>query len=121
MRDMMPAVPRIKTSALGQTDNSNLRVTKRSLEIRWRKRLQQQHPTLVKRFQQRKRHFDWGSANVAKLGPTVFVVSLDRWFVFGERELEPTIAVQVTIGHVVHDLPNSPAAWSIRRLELLRS
>src|SRR5688500_10289308 len=116
----MPAKPRIKTSVPGQTDNSNLRVTKRSCEIRWCKRLQQRHPSLVQRFQQRERYFDWSSANVAKLGPTVFVVRLDSRFVFSQRKLEAAVAVQMTVGHMVHDLPNGPAARPIRRVELLR-
>src|SRR5437867_9016104 len=93
VRDVMPSVPCIQTDILRQADQPNLRMSKRAREVSRRLRLHQQDPTLVKRFKHRERDFNRRGARVFEFSPTVFVVSLDCWFVFGERELEPAVAV----------------------------
>src|SRR6185295_3587599 len=116
----MTPVPSIQTNVLRKSDHSKLGMPKRSLEIRWLERLQQRHPARVKRFEQRERNFDRRRARVLKLSPAIFVIRLDGWFFFGERELEPAIAVQVTVGHVMDYLANGPTAGPIRSVELFR-
>ena len=73
----------------------------------------------MERFEQRKRYIDRRDTRIVKLGPTVFVVGLDRGFVFSQRELEPALAVQVAVGNVMHYLSNSPTIGPIGRIELL--
>src|SRR6185295_1753037 len=110
----MTAVPSVQTNVLRKSDHSKLGMPKRSLEVRWRERFQQRDPAGVKRFKQRKRHFDRRRARILELGPAVFVIRLDRWFFFCERELEPAIAVQVAVRHVMDYLANGPTAGPIR-------
>ena len=119
LRGMVPAVPGIKTRVLSKGDKSNLRMPKRSLEVIRSKRLQQRHPSAVERFEQRKRYIDRRDTRIVKLGPTVLVVGLYRGFIFSQRELEPAVAVQVAVGNVMHDLPNSPTIGAIRCVKLL--
>ena len=114
MRYVMAAMPRVQTSALSEAHNSNFRMPKRALEIRRRQRVQHQDPASMKRFEQRKRHFNRSRASFFKLGPTIFVISPDRRLVLRERKLEPAIAVQVTVGHVMYDLPDGPPTKPIR-------
>src|SRR5712692_6533099 len=114
----MPSVPCVKTDVLGKADESKLGMPKRAVEITWRKRLQHQHPPLVKRFKQCQRHFNRSRTGLGKLRPAVFMVSLERGFVCGKCELASAVAVQVAIGHVIDDLVNSPATRTIRRVEL---
>ncbi len=53
-----------------------------------------------------------------KCGPCSFVVGLDRRPVLRERELEPHIAVDVTVGDMVDELAYRPAAFAIGSIEL---
>jgi len=55
-----------------------------------------------------------------KLGPFRLVVGLDRRLVFGERQAEADIAVEVAVGDVVYHLAGRPAVRAIGRVELLR-
>jgi len=121
VRDVVAAMPTIQANVLRETYYSKLGMPKRALEIIGPKRVQQQHPSLMKRFKQCKRNFCRRRARILKLGPSIFVIRFDGRLIFGERKLEPAVAVQVTIGHVMHDLPDSPPAGSIRRVELLLS
>ena len=50
--------------------------------------------------------------------PRIFLVRLDRRVVFGERQLEAREGVHVALGHVVHHLPDRPAALAVRRFNL---
>jgi hypothetical protein len=58
-------------------------------------------------------------AHVSQLRPERLVVRLDRRDVLGQRELEADVRVEVTVGHVVHDLPHGPTAGAVWRLDLL--
>ena len=51
--------------------------------------------------------------------PVGFIVGLDLRLIFGERQFEADVGVQVTVGHVMHELPHRPSFRPIRRVELL--
>jgi len=117
----MPAVPCIKTSILREADKTNVRVSEGLLKVSRFKRTQQHDPSIVERFQERERHVDWSRSGVTEERPSIFVIWLDGWLVFGERQLETTVAVEVAVRHVMDHLTNSPTSRAIWRIELLVS
>ena len=66
-----------------------------------------------------KRGLNW-KFGVGELRQAVFVLGPDRRrLVLGQREFEPAIGIHVAVGNVMNCLPDSPAARTIRRVELL--
>src|ERR1035437_5290972 len=60
-----------------------------------------------------------GQFTVIEFGPAIFIVGADhRRFVLGQCELEPNIRIGVTIGDVMHCLPNGPAAGTVFSIKL---
>jgi hypothetical protein len=56
-------------------------------------------------------------AVIWKLRPAILRVGLDGRLVLGERELESNEAVQVAVGHMMHDLPDCPPFRPVRLVE----
>jgi hypothetical protein len=83
-------------------------------------RFEQLHPAYVQRLQQRERIRDVGRGRIRQRGPLCLVVELDGRPVFGQRPLEPHVAVDVRVGQVMHHLRECPTAVAIRREELRR-
>jgi hypothetical protein len=73
---------------------------------------------LVECVEQPKRHVD-RQTHVRQLGPRLLVVRLDRGILFREAEPKADERVHVAVGHVMNRLTNRPAAWPVRRVELL--
>jgi len=73
---------------------------------------------VMKRIEQRDRRLHRRLRRIGQFGPRRFFVRLDRRVVLRQRELEAGIGVQVTVGHVMDDLPHRPAFRTIRRVEL---
>src|SRR5258708_3863612 len=95
-------------------------MAKTSLPIFRTKRPQQPHPAAVQGIEQRQRNLDRSILRIAKLRPAIFCIGLDRRLVFGQRQLETHVRVHMAIRNMVRDLPDSPSAFTIGRVELLR-
>src|ERR1019366_9709222 len=74
---------------------------------------------MVKGVEQRERDLDRCITRVRKLRPESFIKGLYRWLVLSQRKFEPDVGVHVAVRKVVHNLPDRPAAGTIRRIELL--
>lgn len=83
-----------------------------------RNRFEQSHPTIMQHLEHGERRLDRRGPTVVELRPSRFVIRFDRRRVFGQRPLESDVRVRVTVGDMVHDLPNGPAVGTIRRVEL---
>jgi hypothetical protein len=59
-----------------------------------------------------------GSARVVELGPEFFVVALDHRPFFSEGEARADVGIHVTVGNVVDELADGPAAFTVGRVEL---
>src|SRR5207247_7523907 len=55
---------------------------------------------------------------IDQLGPFRFVVRLYGWLIFRQGELEPDVAVQMTVRYVMNDLPDRPSSIPVWRFEL---
>lgn len=64
------------------------------------------------------RRLDGCDTAVLEHRPRFLVVRLDRRGVFRQSPLESDVRVHVTVGHVVHDLPNGPTVGPVGRVEL---
>src|SRR5947207_575484 len=96
-----------------------LRVAKAAAEVGWIHRPQYRDPAEVQRIEQLQRNLYRDAARIDQLGPCGFVVRLDSRLVLGERKLEARVRVDMTVGHVVHDLFHRPPTWPVSRLELV--
>src|SRR5258708_17817690 len=92
-----------------------------TLEVFRLERPQQRDPARVDRIEKRKRDFDRRQLRIFEQGPSVLIVRLDGWDIFGQGQLTADVSVQVTVRHVVNYLPQGPAAFAVRRIQLLRS
>ena len=118
MCDMMLAVPMIGRQQVVKRHWPVLRVDESSRIVVRRDRVKQSDPTIVKHLEHRERRLDRRRAAVLELGPCLLVVRLDRRPVLRQRPLEPDVRIHMTVGHVVHKLPNSPSLGAIRCIEL---
>ena len=117
---MMASMPGVQAQHLLQRQNpSVLRMPEAASEIGRIHRAQYSHPTKVKRVEQLQRYFDWNPPRICELGPRGFVVRLDRRLVFGERELEAGVGVEMAVGYVMYDLFHGPSARTVSGLELV--
>jgi len=73
----------------------------------------------MERFQQRERNFDGRIARVLQLRPQRLIIRPDRRFIFGERQFESHVRIQMAVRKMVHDLPNGPSSGPIGRVKLL--
>src|ERR1700722_12059704 len=73
----------------------------------------------MQRIEQRQRNFQGSRLRICKLSPAIFRVRLNGRFLFGERQLEPRVGVQMAVGYVMHDLAHSPSAGTVGRVELV--
>ncbi|MNV60383.1 hypothetical protein D3C71_1528430 [compost metagenome] len=82
---------------------------------------EQDHKTFMQRFHQQQRSVNPGVAVVGKLCPYILSVRTgDRGFL-GQPSFEPDISVHIIIGHMMDNLLDRPAAWTIWNQQLLIS
>jgi hypothetical protein len=55
---------------------------------------------------------------VDQVCPNRLIVRFDSRLMLGQSKLEANVAIHVTIGHMMNDLPDRPTAFSIRCVEL---
>src|ERR1700722_820212 len=78
-----------------------------------------QHPTLVQGIEQGQRRFDGRMLGLGQFSPKIFLIGLDGWLVFGERELKTDIRVHVAVGKVMGYLAQGPTTVAVRSVELI--
>ena len=88
-----------------------------ALEIGIAQRFEQANPAQVESFQKIERCIH-RQGSVGQRSPARFVIRLDGGLVFGKRELEADVRVQVAIGHMMRDLPDGPATGPVGNIEL---
>jgi hypothetical protein len=116
---VVPAVPRVAGQRDGERDLAAvLRVQVATGEVVVAERAQQRRPATVERVEELERDLDRSGRDVPQLGPAGLVVGLYRRRLFGERELEPHVAVEVAVGEMVDDLADGPAAGAVRASEV---
>src|SRR5579871_2988194 len=119
MRDMMLAVPGIVSEILIEANRATLGMMEGAKKVALAHGFEQPHPTAVKPLQQAQGGLDGHGGRVRKTGPEHFIVWFDRRRLLGKRQLEAHVGVHVAIGQMMNDLPGSPAARPVRRVELL--
>ena len=90
----------------------------RAREIGIREAAQQIYPAPVQASEQRERYLRRHGLRVVQLRPLGFVVRLDDWRIFGQREPEADIGIDVAVGNMVNHLPHRPTVGTIGRVEL---
>src|SRR3990172_1685586 len=119
VRHVVASVPGVEGHVLLQAHPAERGVMKRPGALLGAERAEEHHPPLVKRGKESERRLDGRVLAVLELRPGRLIVALDLRLVLGHRELEADVAVEVSVGKVVDDLPNGPSAWPVRCLELL--
>src|SRR5262245_64083156 len=66
------------------------------------------------------RNLRFNRARIRQIGPELFIIGFDRRLVFSQCKLEPRIAVEMAVRHVINHLSRRPALRPIWRIELLR-
>ena len=67
---------------------------------------------------ERQRKIDRRASRIGEFRPELFVIGLDRRFVFRHRQPKARIAVHVAIGEMMDDLPHRPTLGAIGRVQL---
>lgn len=96
---------------------TNLWVDQRARELIRRQCAQHGGPAGVERVEHRERHRD-GQPLIRQLRKRLLIVRFDRRVVLGDGQLQPDVRIEVTIGHMMHDLPDGPSARPIWCIEL---
>src|SRR5258708_2107018 len=100
----MPAVPSVLAERPVQINLAPFGMPERACEFGFIKGTQQYKPSGMEAFEERKGELNWRSFCVRELGPRSFFIGLDRWGMFGEREPDSLITIQVAVGEMVDDL-----------------
>src|SRR6185437_13214046 len=117
----MTAVPGIELQQLIQgVGPAQLRMLELAGVIFRAKFPEQKHPSSMEALQQRQGGLDRRSPDIGKFGPASFVIRFDCGLGLGQRQLEPGIRVEVAVRYMVDYLPDRPAIWPIRSVQLLR-
>lgn len=118
MSRVMKRVPGVEPEHAFEGPFAGFGVDELFLKIGVGHRIEQPDPAFVDRVGHAERNVD-RQFSVAKLGPAVFVIRLDgRRRVLGQREFEANKSVRVAVRHVMHSLPDRPAAGAIFGIEL---
>src|SRR5262245_37998545 len=64
------------------------------------------------------RNLRFNRSRVRQIGPELFIIGFDRRLVFSQCKLEPHIAVEMAVRHVIDHLSRRPAIRPIGRVEL---
>ena len=118
VRGVVPSMPLVQSENAGEREYAPFGMIELAFEVGVGHVAEQVDPTALHGIEQGERYFDGRDANVGQLSPELLVVGLDAWLVLRQRELETAIRVQMAVGDMVHDLPNSPAVVTVRRVEL---
>ena len=97
---MVWPVPRVERQHLVEALAAGLGVNEHPVEVGWFHSPQDRDPALVDGVEQHERRFDRHRLHIGKQRPEGFLVRLDRRLVLGEGELEPTVRVEVAVGHM---------------------
>src|SRR5713101_7219522 len=116
----MVPMPGVEREDVVERHRPAFRMFELALKIRRLHRAQQANPTCMQRLEDRERCLDRRRVRVAELRPAGVVVWPDGRYIFGQRELEAAIRVEMTVGHVVDDLTDRPATFAVWRVELRR-
>lgn len=114
----MPAMPGVVAERPIQVKLAPFGMPERAREIGFTEGTQQCKPSGMQPFEQGKRELNWRSFCVRELGPSSLFIGLDRRGIFGERQPDSLVAIQVAVGQMVDNLTNSPTAGAIWRVEL---
>src|SRR5260370_1695194 len=113
----MPAMPSVLAERPVQINLAPFGMPERACEFGLIERTQQCKPSGMQAFEEGKRELNRRSFCVRELGPRSFFIGLDCRGIFGEREPDPLITIQVAIGEMVHNLTNGPTPrpiWGIK-------
>lgn len=70
-------------------------------------------------FEQHQRGLHGRRTRIVKVRPALLIVRLNERFLFGQCQFKSNVAVQVTVGQVMHHLPDGPTTGSIGSIDLL--
>jgi len=117
MGDVMARVPAVMVHQVIDGDLPNLRVDKRARELFNGQRAQHSCPAGVERIEHRERYGD-GQPLIWQLRKRLLIVRFDRRVVLGNGQLHPDVRIDVTVGHMMDNLPDGPPARPIWCVEL---
>ena len=88
-------------------------------EVVFRQLAQEGDPAAMQRREEIERDGNRERSRIGQFCPLTLVVRVDsRWIRFGDGKFHPHVRIHVTVGHVMHHLPDRPTAQSIAGLEL---
>jgi hypothetical protein len=118
---VVAGVPVVEGDGLGDRLAAVFRMGVAALPLFFGEGTQQDYPTVVQCVEETKREVGRSGAGIGQLGPEFLVVRLDGGPVLGEREADADAGVHVAVGDVMDELADSPAAVTVRRVELDRA
>src|SRR5438045_8950467 len=99
---MMPPMPRIHAEHLLQCKHpSVLGMSESATEVGRIHRSKHGDPPQVQRIEELERNFKRYPPRISQLGPRRFVIWFYSGLVFGQRQLEAAVCVEMAVGHVV--------------------
>jgi len=96
-----------------------IRMAEGARKILWFQRTKQPRPAFMQRIQQGQRYVGRGVFGVLQFRPARFFVRFDRRLLLRECQTKAYIRIHVAIGNVMRHLPHGPAAFAVRRVQLL--
>jgi len=115
--DVMAAVPGVDEGGELNRHRTVFRMNEAALPLLGRKGLKEHDPAGVESFKQFQRPLD-GGGRVVQIGPGGFIVGLDGGIIFREGEADADEGVHVAIGEVMDNLPDGPATFAVRGVEV---
>jgi hypothetical protein len=118
MRQVVTAVPGVEPESPIEANLAQLRMAKGAGVVRVTEPFKEVGPALVQARKQQERGLDRRRGGVGEFGPGSFLVRLDEWRIFSERQPEARVAINMTVGQVMDDLAHGPTTGTVGRGEL---
>ena len=118
MGNVMPAMPSVLAERPVQINLAPFGMPERACEFGLTERTQQCKPSGMQASEERKGELNRSSSCVRELGPRSFFIGVDRRGIFGEREPDSLVAIEVTVREMVDNLTNGPTAGAIWGIKL---
>src|SRR5215831_15987250 len=110
---MVLAMPRVKSKGILEIHGTYFRMTKRALPLFRSESPQQPHPAIVQGVEKCERDVHRSCLRVGEFSPGALGVGLDRRIVFGQREFESHVSIQMAVGDMMRDLADGPSAIAV--------